>query len=118
MPPKAFCPSLLLPWVRGWPLGSHYVPIFLSSLCRLIISPIIALLIILGLGLEGLTAQALLMASAFPTSRNSALLALEYKNQPEFAAQAVLVSTQKSDKYVHAAAHTHHQPKQPIHPYN
>jgi predicted permease len=74
-------------------LGSHYVPILLSSLCRLIISPLLALLIILGLGLEGLTAQALLMASAFPTSRNSALLALEYKNQPEFAAQAVLVST-------------------------
>lgn len=74
-------------------LGSHYVPIFLSSLCRLIISPLIAFFIILGLGLEGLTAQALLIASAFPTSRNSALLALEYKNQPEFAAQAVLVST-------------------------
>jgi predicted permease len=69
------------------------VPIFLSSLCRLIISPLLALLIIIALGLEGLTAQALLIASAFPTSRNSALLALEYKNQPEFAAQTVLVST-------------------------
>jgi predicted permease len=74
-------------------LGSNYLPIYLSSLSRLIISPIIALCIILGLGLDGLTAQALLIASAFPTSRNSALLALEYKNQPEFAAQAVLVST-------------------------
>ncbi|MFP3390431.1 hypothetical protein [Brevibacillus sp. SIMBA_040] len=45
------------------------------------------------MGLGGITAQALFIVSAIPTSRNSAALALEYGNEPEFAAQAVLVST-------------------------
>jgi predicted permease len=64
-----------------------------SSLLRLIVSPLIAFGVIAVLGLSGVTAQALFIASAIPTSRNSASLALEYNNEPEFAAQAVLVST-------------------------
>jgi predicted permease len=38
-------------------------------------------------------AQALFIASSYPTSRNSALFALEYNNHPEYAAQSVLLST-------------------------
>ncbi|MDR7315592.1 AEC family transporter [Brevibacillus nitrificans] len=64
-----------------------------SSFLRLIVSPVVAYGVITLLGLEGITAQALFIASAIPTSRNSAALALEYNNEPEFAAQAVLVST-------------------------
>jgi len=60
---------------------------------RLIISPIIGLLVVLMLGLTGITAQALFIASSFPTSRNSSLLALEYDNYPEYASQAVLLTT-------------------------
>ena len=41
----------------------------------------------------GMTAQALLIASAMPTSVNSAVIAEEYKNYPDFAAQVVLFST-------------------------
>jgi malate permease and related proteins len=57
------------------------------------LSPIIAFMIIVTLDLEGTLAQALLIASSFPTSRNSALFALEYGNHSEYAAQVVLMST-------------------------
>lgn len=65
----------------------------LSLVGRLILSPAIALLIIFALGMEGTTAQALFIASSFPSSRNSALFALEYGNYPEYAAQTVILST-------------------------
>ncbi|MEW9701848.1 AEC family transporter [Paenibacillus sp. SI8] len=67
--------------------------VLLSSFIRLIISPICAFGLIHVLQLHGITAQALFIASAIPTSRNSAALALEYGNEPGFAAQSVLVST-------------------------
>ncbi|MFC4099756.1 AEC family transporter, partial [Paenibacillus xanthanilyticus] len=66
--------------------------VLLSSFVRLILSPLCAYVIILLLHMKGVTAQALFIASAIPTSRNSAALALEYGNEPGFAAQAVLVS--------------------------
>lgn len=64
-----------------------------ALLGRLVVSPAIAVVVILVLGLEGTVAQALLIASSFPSSRNSALFALEYNNHPELAAQIVLIST-------------------------
>jgi len=69
------------------------LPLFLSLFGRLILSPLIAMFIITTLNLDGTTAQALFIASSFPTSRNSALFALEYGNYPEYAAQVVLMST-------------------------
>ena len=68
-------------------------PVMWAVLGRLIISPCIALLIIYMLGLSGTIAQALFIASSFPASRNSALLALEYNNYPEIASQVVLLTT-------------------------
>jgi hypothetical protein len=67
--------------------------IVLSVLGRLVISPAIALGLILLMGLTGTTAQALFIASSFPASRNSAQLALEYNNYPETAGQIVLLTT-------------------------
>lgn len=55
--------------------------------------PTVALLLIYALGIEGVIAQSLLIASAFPTSRNTATLALEYDVEPELHAQIVLYST-------------------------
>jgi malate permease and related proteins len=68
-------------------------PIVWIVIGRLILSPIIGLLVIYTLGLTDITAQALFIASSFPSSRNSALLALEYDNYPEYASQAVLLTT-------------------------
>ncbi|MDH9615984.1 AEC family transporter [Staphylococcus pettenkoferi] len=60
---------------------------------RLIIGPIIALGIIYVLGFHGIIAQALFIASAMPTSVNSSVIAQEYDNYPELAAQLVFIST-------------------------
>ncbi|MBU8906345.1 AEC family transporter [Desertibacillus haloalkaliphilus] len=67
--------------------------VYFSLFIRLIVGPIIALGMIVSFGIEGVTAQALLIASAMPTSVNSAVIAQEYDNHPQFAAQIVLYST-------------------------
>ncbi|QAV26894.1 transporter [Neobacillus thermocopriae] len=66
---------------------------FITIGSRLILSPLIAFLIVSLLHIKGTTAQALLIASAYPCSRNTALYALEYNHHPEYAAQAVFLST-------------------------
>ncbi|MBD0380818.1 AEC family transporter [Paenibacillus sedimenti] len=81
------------------------VSLVLSLLGRLVVSPVIALALIWLLQLEGTTAQALLIASSFPTSRNSAVFALEYGNHPEYAAQTVLLSTLLSSVTVTAVVY-------------
>ncbi|WP_332647605.1 AEC family transporter [Lysinibacillus sp. 54212] len=67
--------------------------IFVSCFTRLIIGPAVALAIILLLNIDGVVAQSLFIASAFPTSRNSSSLALEYDIESSTAAQTVLFST-------------------------
>lgn len=67
--------------------------VLVSCITRLIIGPAVALLIIFALGLDGVVAQSLLIASSFPTSRNSSSLALEYDVESATAAQTVLFST-------------------------
>jgi predicted permease len=67
--------------------------IVLSCITRLVVGPAVALLVILVLGLDGVVAQSLFIASSFPTSRNSSSLALEYDVESNTAAQTVLFST-------------------------
>ncbi|QTD40020.1 AEC family transporter [Sporosarcina sp. Te-1] len=67
--------------------------IIVSSMGRLVIGPAVSLLLILLIGLDGVVAQSLFIASSFPTSRNSSGLALEYDVYPDLAAQTVLFST-------------------------
>ncbi|MEG0449453.1 MAG: AEC family transporter [Lysinibacillus sp.] len=67
--------------------------VIISCFTRLFVGPATALLIIFALGLDGVVAQSLFIASAFPTSRNSSSLSLEYNVEPDTAAQAVLFST-------------------------
>ncbi|WP_058300649.1 AEC family transporter [Gorillibacterium timonense] len=75
------------------PLKQNTSAVLMSSFVRLAAAPACAGILLHLLHVHGITAQALLIASAIPTSRNSAALALEYDNEPGFAAQAVLVST-------------------------
>ncbi|EXX87687.1 transporter [Paenibacillus darwinianus] len=68
------------------------------SVClRLLAGPALAWLIILALTpiirFDELTAAALILSSAVPTSLSSVLLAVEFDNEAEFASQAVFVST-------------------------
>lgn len=67
--------------------------IIVSSIGRLIIGPGIALILIYIMGLDGVVAQSLFIASSFPVSRNSSTLALENDVYPNLAAQTVLFTT-------------------------
>ncbi|WP_420837700.1 AEC family transporter [Bacillus mesophilum] len=69
------------------------IAVICTCFTRLIISPAVAMGIIFLLGIDGVIAQSLLVASALPTSRNSATLALEYDVNPEVAAQTVFITT-------------------------
>jgi malate permease and related proteins len=67
--------------------------IYISCFMRLLLGPAIALVIIYLLGIDGVIAKSLFIASSFPTSRNSSSLALEYDIDSDTAAQTVLFST-------------------------
>lgn len=67
--------------------------ILTSTVGRLVLSPMLAFGLIMLMDIEGVVAQSLFIASAFPTSRNSSTLALEYDIEPNLAAQIVLFST-------------------------
>ena len=67
--------------------------IALSSFCRLMLGPAVAVPLLYLFGYRGFMAQALFVSSAMPTAVNTALLALEMDNEPRFASQAVLFST-------------------------
>jgi len=67
--------------------------VFISSFGRLLVGPALALALIYIMNIDGVVAQSLFIASAFPTSRNSSTLALEYDVNPDLAAQIVLFST-------------------------
>ncbi|MEK3887184.1 AEC family transporter [Bacillus sp. FSL K6-3431] len=70
-----------------------YAPLYVSIVSRLLIGPFIAFLLIKLFGIEGMVAQALFISTAMPTSVNSSIIAQEYNNEPEFAAQTVVTST-------------------------
>lgn len=70
--------------------------VIFSSLYRLVLSPIVGLVIILLLQIDGTIAQALFISSAFPSNRSASLLALEYDNYPEIASSVVVITTLSS----------------------
>lgn len=65
----------------------------LSMFLRLVAGPVFASGIIYLLSLQGIVAQAVLISASVPTALNTALIAVEYDNHPDFASQAVLIST-------------------------
>ena len=65
----------------------------LSLALRLVAAPIIGFALVWVLGIRGLLGEALLVSTSFPTAVNAALLALQFDNEPEFAAAAVFYST-------------------------
>lgn len=70
-------------------LRAAYVAVFL----RLLGGPLLAFLLIRLVGLGGVTAQALMISSGVPTAVNTALIAADADNHPDYAAQVVLMST-------------------------
>lgn len=72
---------------------SLLIDVSLSGVLRLVAGPALAWLVVWLMGLDKLTAAALIVSSAVPTSLSSVLLAVEFDNEKEFASQAVFVST-------------------------
>ncbi|EKQ57036.1 MULTISPECIES: AEC family transporter [unclassified Clostridium] len=60
---------------------------------RLIIGPLLALILIHAFRFSGIIAQTLLISYSVPTAVNTALIAVEYDNEQDFASQEVMVST-------------------------
>ncbi|SFE14818.1 hypothetical protein SAMN05216378_2493 [Paenibacillus catalpae] len=71
--------------------------VLLANGLRLIAGPALAALVVWVLGffftIDHLMAAALIVSSSVPTSLSSVLLAVEFDNEPEFASQAVFLST-------------------------
>ncbi|ANY65264.1 transporter [Paenibacillus sp. BIHB 4019] len=73
--------------------------VLLSNVLRLIGGPLLAALAIWLISATGLfvfdrlTTAALIVSASVPTSLSSVLLAVEFDNEPEFASQAVFLST-------------------------
>ncbi|HEY4392165.1 MAG TPA: AEC family transporter [Paenibacillus sp.] len=76
-----------------YPLRLDRLDVYISVLLRLLIGPVIGFTLVMLLGMRGIPAQALLIASGMPTGVNSTILAEEYNNEPDFASQTVLIST-------------------------
>src|SRR5699024_1915474 len=64
-----------------------------QSQSRLEVGPAVAHLMLFLSGIEGTTAQALLITSAMPAAGNSAIIAQQYSDDPEYAAEIVMMST-------------------------
>lgn len=69
------------------------IDVSIAGILRLIGGPVLAWGVATLLQLDTLTAAALIVSSAVPTSLSSVLLAVEFDNEKEFASQAVFVST-------------------------
>ncbi|QUH26466.1 AEC family transporter [Serpentinicella alkaliphila] len=69
------------------------IEVYLAVFSRLIIGPLLAIILILLFKIDGIVAQVFVIALALPTSVNSALIAVEYDNFPNFSSQVVMVST-------------------------
>lgn len=67
--------------------------IYISLLLWLLIAPALAFILLKFLNLEGVLAQALFISTAMPTAVNSSIIAQEYNNEPQYAAQTVVKST-------------------------
>ncbi|HWR38928.1 MAG TPA: AEC family transporter, partial [Patescibacteria group bacterium] len=69
------------------------VEAYLSVMVKLIVSPLLALICIYLLGFNGVVAQTIFIAHSVPTAVNTALIAVEQDSYPDFASQAVMMST-------------------------
>jgi predicted permease len=60
---------------------------------RLLLSPLLGYLVVLALGIKGVLAQSMVIGVATPTAVNTAILALQYDNEPEYASRIVYFTT-------------------------
>lgn len=66
---------------------------FVATAVKLLIIPAVAIPLLMVFNIEGVVAQAILIATATPASVNSAVIAQQYSDDPEYAAEIVMMST-------------------------
>jgi hypothetical protein len=69
------------------------VDLALAVVGRLVVGPLIGLALVMLMGLHGTLAQVLVVGIAGPTAIASVVVAIEFKNRPDFAASAVFLTT-------------------------
>ncbi|WP_424768032.1 AEC family transporter [Paenibacillus sp. sgz302251] len=74
-----------------WSLGNRDIAV--SIILKLCAAPLLGLIILLLLGMEGILAQALLLTCTVPASLAGVLLAMEFGSEPDFTAQTAFLST-------------------------
>jgi predicted permease len=67
--------------------------VYLSVFIRLIAGPALAFALILIFGFTGVAAQTILICYSVPTAVNTAMIAVECRNNEDFATQSVVLST-------------------------
>jgi len=82
----------------GAQLASAKVPrpsslVWLSSAMRLLGGPLLAWCMVSLLGIHGVAGQVIVICAGAPSAVNTVLLAIEFKGNPEFASQTVMLST-------------------------
>lgn len=74
-------------------LSWKWLELLPALLLRLVISPVIAYLLVLLFGIQGVAASVIMIAAAAPTAVNAVLLSIKYNNEPAFASEVVFLST-------------------------
>ena len=74
-------------------LDFRFGDVLLPCCIRLMLSPLLGYLIVLALGVKGILAQSMVIGVATPTAVNTAILALQYNNEPEYASRIVYFTT-------------------------
>lgn len=67
--------------------------VYIANFLRLIGSGVFAFIILKVIGIQGIPAQTLMISSTLPTAVNTALIAIERDNHPDFASQVVMTAT-------------------------
>lgn len=74
-------------------LDFRHADAYIASGLRLLGAPLLALGLIYLFRFEGVMAQVLFISSGVPTAVNTALIALEFDNEPDLSSQVVLITT-------------------------
>ncbi len=67
--------------------------VYWAAFLRLCVAPLLAYLLIALFRIDGVMAKTLLIAAALPTAVNTVLIAVEFENEHDFAAQTVVITT-------------------------
>jgi predicted permease len=79
--------------LHGSRLRASLGPLAWATVARLILSPVLALVFVSVLGLDGVSRQTAVLQAAMPSAVITIVLALEYDIHPGFVTTAVFVST-------------------------